>query len=71
MFIDSKKLQNNFDKYLDLASDQEIIITQNGLPVARLVGMKASISYLSERLVGLVPKNVNEELVRDERLERQ
>lgn len=71
MLVNSTELQNNFGKYLDLASDQEIVITRNGLPIARLVGVKNSISFLSDRLIGLVPAEVDEKAVREERLSRR
>ena len=71
MLVNSSEVQNNFGKYLDLASDQEIVITRNGLPIARLVGVKNTISFLSDRLVGLVPPDTVEKPTRDERLARQ
>jgi prevent-host-death family protein len=71
MLVNSTEVQNNFGKYLDLASSQEIVITRNGLPVARLVGMDKSISFLSDRLVGLIPPDTDKKAVRDERLARQ
>jgi prevent-host-death family protein len=71
MLVSSTEIQNNFGKYLDLASNQEIIVTRNGIPIARLVGMNDSISFLSDRLVGLVPSDVDEKTARDERLTRQ
>ncbi|MEA4925239.1 MAG: type II toxin-antitoxin system prevent-host-death family antitoxin [Syntrophomonadaceae bacterium] len=60
MLVNSAEIQNNFGKYLNLASTQEIIITRNGIPIARLVGVNNTISFLSDRLVGLVPSNVDE-----------
>lgn len=71
MLVNSTEVQNNFGKYLDLASSQEIVITRNGLPIARLVGMDTSISFLSDRLAGLVPPETDEKAARDERLARQ
>jgi len=71
MIVSSVEVQNDFRKYVDLASEQEIVITRDGLPVARLLGLGKSISLLSERLVGLVPRDVNEELAKTERLARQ
>ena len=58
-------------KYLDLAEGQEIVITRNGSPVARLVGMDKTISFLSDRLVGLIPPDVDENAEKEERLARQ
>jgi len=71
MIVSSVEVQNDFRKYVDLASEQEIVITRDGLPVARLLGLGKSLSLLSERLVGLVPRDVNEELAKTERLARQ
>ena len=71
MLINSTEIQNNFGKYLDLAAGQEIVITRNGLPVARLLGMKETVSFLTDRLVGLIPSDVDEDAVKRERLERQ
>ncbi len=71
MIVKSTEIQNNFGKYLDLASEQEIVITRNGLPVARLVGMNGSISFLTDRLVGLIPVDADDKTAREERLSRQ
>ena len=71
MIVSSVEVQNDFRKYVDLASEQEIVITRDGMPIARLLGIGKSISLLSERLVGLVPRNVNEEIAKAERLARQ
>jgi prevent-host-death family protein len=71
MIVSSTEVQNDFKKYVDLASEQDIVITRDGLPIARLLGMKKSATLLSERLVGLVPHDVNEESAKTERLARQ
>ena len=71
MIVNSTEIQNNFGKYLEMASNQEIVITKNGLPVARLLGMKETASFLSDRLVGLVPDTITEKEAKSERLARQ
>ena len=71
MLVSSTEIQNNFGKYLDLAAGQEIVITKNGLPVARLLGMKETVSFLTDRLVGLIPSDVDEDALKRERLQRQ
>ena len=71
MIINSSDFQNNVGKYLDLVEGQEIVITRNGSPVARLVGMDTAISFLSDRLVGLVPFGADEDEAKTERLARQ
>jgi prevent-host-death family protein len=40
MIVNSTELQNNFGKYLMLAVQEDIIITRNGLEIARLSAMK-------------------------------
>jgi len=71
MIVNSTEMQNNFGKYLEIASGQEVVITKNGLPVARLLGMKDTLSFLADRLVGIVPRDVDEDKVKTERLARQ
>jgi prevent-host-death family protein len=69
MLATSAEVQNDFSKYIDLASGQEIIITRDGLPVARLLGVKKS--FLTDRLIGIIPNNIDEDAVKAERLARQ
>ena len=71
MIINSSDFQNNVGKYLDLAEGQEIVITRNGLQVARLVGINKTVSFLSDRLVGLIPPDVDEDTEKAERFSRQ
>ena len=71
MIAKSTDVQNNFGKYLEIASGQEVVITKNGLPVARLLGMRDTISFLADRLVGVVPADVDEDEAKSERLARQ
>lgn len=44
MFVNSTELQNNFGKYLMLAAREEIIVTRNGTPVAKLVAFPETTS---------------------------
>ena len=71
MIVTSTDVQNNFGKYLDLASGQEIVITKNGTAVARLIGIAAKDKSLASRLVGLVSADVDEDAAKAERLARQ
>jgi prevent-host-death family protein len=69
MFVTSTEVQNDFSKYIDLASGQEVVITKDGLPVARLLGVKKS--FLTDRLIGIIPNDADEEAAKTERLARQ
>jgi prevent-host-death family protein len=71
MIVTSTDMQNNFGKYLELASSEEIVVTKKGAPVARLLGMGQTISFLSDSLVGLIPKDVDEKAAKEERMARQ
>ncbi|MDR1481585.1 MAG: type II toxin-antitoxin system Phd/YefM family antitoxin [Synergistaceae bacterium] len=71
MIVNSTEVQNNFGKYLELASQQEIVITKNGQAVARLLGTDKTVSFLSDRLVGIIPENADEDALKTERLLRQ
>jgi prevent-host-death family protein len=42
MIISSTELQNNFGKYLMLAAQEDILITRNGLEIAKLTAIKES-----------------------------
>ena len=71
MIVTATEAKNNFGKYIELALNQEIVITRNGSPIARLLGINETVSFLSDRLVGLVPRDVDENDAKSERLERQ
>ena len=71
MIVKSTDIQNNFGKYLEIASGQEVVITKNGLPVARLLGIRDTVSFLADRLVGVVPYDVDEDEAKSERLTKQ
>jgi prevent-host-death family protein len=71
MVVNSTEVQNNFGKYLELASGQEVVITKNGTAVARLIGIKMPKKSLSDQLVGIIPADVDEKAIKDERLARQ
>ncbi|MDR3121288.1 MAG: type II toxin-antitoxin system prevent-host-death family antitoxin [Clostridiales bacterium] len=70
MIVNSTEVQNNFGKYLELASRQEILITRNGTAVARLIGIKEREKSLSEQLRGIIPSDVDESAVKAERMGR-
>lgn len=71
MIISSTDVQNNFGKYLDMASSQEIVITRNGVAVARLIGIKMTKGSLSEQLRGIIPADIDEIAIKEERMARK
>jgi prevent-host-death family protein len=71
MLVNSTEVQNNFGKYLDLAEQEEIIITKNGKPAARLVGVAQVHKFLADSLYGIIPKDVDEKALKSERLSQK
>lgn len=71
MIVNSTDVQNNFGKYLKMAAGQEIVITRNGTAVARLVGIKMAEKSLAKQLRGIIPTDIDEKAVKDERMGRQ
>ena len=70
MIVNSTEVQNNFGKYLELASGQEIVITKNGTAVARLIGIGMQKKSLSDQLRGIIPADVDEKSIKAERMSR-
>lgn len=68
MTVKSTEIQNNFGKYLELAGEQEIVITRNGTAVARLIGIHSQDKSLSEQLRGIIPVGTDEKSLKAERL---
>jgi len=64
-------VRSDFSKYLEMSREQDIVITHDGLPVARLLGMRDTFTFLADRLVGLIPPEVDENREKAERLAKQ
>ena len=56
MKITAIEFETNFDKYLNLASEEEICITKNGVDIALLIPHKSQISVIDD-LIGVIPNN--------------
>lgn len=70
--IDVAEIQSNFENYLRMSQDQEIIITRNGQDAARLSGLKPYSAHAPARGYGLLQASYEEflELTKEESLER-
>ncbi|MDR0863578.1 MAG: type II toxin-antitoxin system prevent-host-death family antitoxin [Candidatus Symbiothrix sp.] len=71
MIISATEIKNSFGKYLKIAEKEEVIIVKNGVQVARLIGMDKTVSFLSDQLVGIIPKDVDEKAIKNERLSQK
>ena len=67
------EMQNNFGKYLNsVIQGQEMIITKNGTPVARIIPQNQAISYLTDSLTGILKEERELYFRRElERLDRE
>jgi prevent-host-death family protein len=68
MFVKSTEVQNNFGKYLSIVGDEDVTILRNGKPIARLIGIERNASFLIDSLVGVIPEDVDERALKNERL---
>ena len=71
MYVTATEFKLNFGKYLEVVSREDVFITKNGKPVAKLVD--PSLSVVDElRGIISVPKgtDVNKEYIRNARLSR-
>lgn len=67
--VTSTEIQNNFEKYLSIAmSGQEVIITKNGMEVARLVPKDTAVSCLTDSLTGIIKGSYDFNKVKEEGL---
>ena len=65
--ISVSELKTNAGKYVTLAMKQDILITKNGKPVARLTTAKPDKVAAAKALFGILPSDVDIEKSREER----
>lgn len=70
MQVNATEVQNNFGKYLRFADQEDVIITRNGKPLARLTGLDRERKFLTDTLIGILPAAIDEKAERAERAER-
>lgn len=68
MQISLSELKTNTGKYVELAEIQDIIITRNGKPAAKLVSAKFDKIAAMESLFGIIPHDVDIDAARSERI---
>ena len=65
------EIKNNFEKYLQMVQDgKDVIVLRNGKEVARLISNENAITYMTDTLVGVLKKDINEKEIRKERLSK-
>ena len=72
MLITATELKTNIGKYLVLAENQDIVITKNNKPIAKLTNVQEDKLSILNSLIGIIPYNgFSLEDARDERLAKQ
>lgn len=54
MIITATELKANIGKYLQLAKTQDIIVTKNNKPIAKLTGVRENKLDILNNLVGII-----------------
>ena len=70
MSITATEFKANMGKYLLLASKEDIFITKNGKPVAKLTSPYQQKLDIVDSLFGIVPNSITLDEVRRERLKK-
>ena len=68
MTITTTELKNNQSKYLSLASREDVFVTKNGKPIAKIVGVQRRAIESIESVFGVLPSDFDEKSVLEERL---
>ena len=72
MQITATELKVNLGGYLILAEKQDIVITKNNRPIARLTNVHEDKTLILDSLIGIIPDNgFTLKDAKDERLARQ
>ena len=72
MQITATELKTNIGRYLALAEKQDIVLTKNNRPIAKLTNTREDKTSILDSLIGIIPDNgFTIEDAKDERLARQ
>lgn len=68
MVVTATEFEMNFGKYLELVSQEDVFITQNGKTIAKVVNPQISAVDSLRGLLKNAPEDINLNSVREERL---
>lgn len=64
------EVRNNFEHFLQaVSSGDEILITQNGKEIARIIPREKSVSFLTDSLTGILKNDYDDKKMKAERIE--
>jgi prevent-host-death family protein len=70
VIITATEFKSNLSRYLDLAGEEDIVITRNGKRIARLTDAAKDRTDILHALTGIVPSDVSLEETKEERLRK-
>jgi len=62
------ELKMNLSHYLEIAQQQEVAVTKNGKPIARITGAVPDKKRAAQELIGILPAAIDYEALREERI---
>ena len=66
------EVQSHFGQYLKYVMEgNEVMIMKNGKEVARLISRDATVSFLTDELLGVIDHDVDEKAMREERIRKK
>lgn len=69
--VTSTELKNDLSHYIDLARTEDVMVTRNGKPVARISNPNEDRRAIAKALIGIIPDDgTTPEEARAERLSR-
>ena len=73
MKVNTTELRTHLSDYLTMASKEEIIITNKGIEIARIISPKQAKKRSLNNLVGLLPSLTDKEIenIKNERISKQ
>ena len=73
MKVNTTELRTHLSDYLTMASKEEIIITNKGIEIARIISPKQAKKRLLNNLVGILPSLTDEEIenIKNERISKR
>lgn len=70
MSISTAELKKHLDKYLTIASREDVFITRNGTVIAKLSNPNQDRVDMAKSLFGILPADISLEEARRERLDQ-
>ena len=70
MSVTTTELKENLEKYLLLSETEDVLITQNGIVIAKLTNPNQNRVDIARSLFGVLPADITLEEARSERLEK-